>query len=294
MKGHQWESVVQAARGQWREILGTMAGLDPRQLTDKHQPCPACDGHDRYRFDDKDGEGTYYCNGCGAGSGLDLLIKVTGLPFPDAVNAVGDFLGHDPSVRVAPRAPVKPRKSYKRDQRMTDPIKAQQWIDMAKPTPITQYTANHLIAPAGMIATEKCSVIVPLIRHEKMVNALAITEKGGFHFAAGAMTYGARAVFAGEGKSVFLAVSWIDAAHVHKATGCTVLASITPENFADVAFEYEGKLPLVAAVNNDQDEIALAEWCGLLCILPDGNDLIYRARKMQRKLYNPNDLLVTK
>ena len=63
------------------------------------------------------------------------------------------------------------------------------------------------------------------------------------------------------------------------------------DNFADVAIEYEGGKPLIAAVNNTQDDIALASGAALDCIMPDGDDLIYRARKMQRKLYNPFDLL---
>ncbi|MFX2596777.1 DUF927 domain-containing protein [Enterobacter roggenkampii] len=39
-------------------------------------PCPACGGNTRYRFDDKDGRGTYFCSHCGAGTGLDLVMKV--------------------------------------------------------------------------------------------------------------------------------------------------------------------------------------------------------------------------
>nr|WP_320375639.1 DUF927 domain-containing protein [Escherichia coli] len=39
-------------------------------------PCPACGGSTRYRFDDKDGRGTYFCSHCGAGTGLDLVMKV--------------------------------------------------------------------------------------------------------------------------------------------------------------------------------------------------------------------------
>jgi hypothetical protein len=36
----------------------------------RHQACPVCGGSDRFRFDDKEGRGTWFCNQCGAGDGL--------------------------------------------------------------------------------------------------------------------------------------------------------------------------------------------------------------------------------
>ena len=50
-------SAIEAASGRWPELLGALAGLSPEQLTDKHQPCPACGGEDRYRWDRDDGPG---------------------------------------------------------------------------------------------------------------------------------------------------------------------------------------------------------------------------------------------
>lgn len=38
--------------------------------------CPSCGGKTRYRFDDREGRGTYHCSHCGAGTGLDLVMKV--------------------------------------------------------------------------------------------------------------------------------------------------------------------------------------------------------------------------
>ncbi|NYY79755.1 hypothetical protein DMH17_06695 [Raoultella planticola] len=35
-----------------------------------------CGGADRFRFDDKEGRGTWFCNQCGAGDGLKLVEKV--------------------------------------------------------------------------------------------------------------------------------------------------------------------------------------------------------------------------
>jgi putative DNA primase/helicase len=57
--------ITDLTSGHWTSILSALAGLTSEQLTDKHQPCPLCGGKDRYRFDDLDGTGSWYCNNCG-------------------------------------------------------------------------------------------------------------------------------------------------------------------------------------------------------------------------------------
>ena len=48
---------VERARNRWREILPRF-GIDTRFLTNRHGPCPLCGGRDRFRFDDRNGDGT--------------------------------------------------------------------------------------------------------------------------------------------------------------------------------------------------------------------------------------------
>jgi putative DNA primase/helicase len=46
-----------------------------------------CGGKDRFRFDDKEGHGTWICTHCGAGDGFSLLMKVMGIDFKkDPIN----------------------------------------------------------------------------------------------------------------------------------------------------------------------------------------------------------------
>ena len=63
-------NTIERARFRWREILPQL-GVDTRFLTKKHGPCPlpSCGGRDRFCFDDKNGDGTYFCRRCGAGTG---------------------------------------------------------------------------------------------------------------------------------------------------------------------------------------------------------------------------------
>lgn len=69
----------QEAIGRWPWILSQF-GIDERHLVNRHGPCPVCGGKDRFRFDDKEGRGTFYCNGTcgGAGDGYTLLSHYKG------------------------------------------------------------------------------------------------------------------------------------------------------------------------------------------------------------------------
>lgn len=88
----QESSIVERTRNRWRGILGAI-GVDDRLLTGKHVACPLCGGKDRFRFDDKDGSGSWLCNRCGAGYGIHLVQKVMGIDFCGAVTAVEKIVG---------------------------------------------------------------------------------------------------------------------------------------------------------------------------------------------------------
>jgi len=96
-----------AAQNQWHGILES-AGLDSRLLTKKHGACPVCGGKDRFRFDDKDGRGTFICNQCGAGDGFRLLQLHLGSDFKDALKFVARWLGIDRTdyACISPKKPI--------------------------------------------------------------------------------------------------------------------------------------------------------------------------------------------
>jgi putative DNA primase/helicase len=86
-------NTIERARHRWREILPQL-GIETRFLTNKHGPCPLCGGKDRYRFDDRDGTGSYFCNQCGPGPGLLLIRKLHGWDFVTACNEVDKIIGN--------------------------------------------------------------------------------------------------------------------------------------------------------------------------------------------------------
>ncbi|MGT2460274.1 DUF7146 domain-containing protein (plasmid) [Cupriavidus basilensis] len=68
----------------WVKVL-TRAQLDVSYLTKRQGPCPLCGGKTRFRFDNKDDAGTYFCNHCGAGNGYTLLRAFTGMSDREAL-----------------------------------------------------------------------------------------------------------------------------------------------------------------------------------------------------------------
>jgi putative DNA primase/helicase len=85
----------EVARGHWRNILSGF-GVGSEYLSGKHTGCPICkDGKDRFRFDDKDGAGTWICSVCGAGDGYALLMALMGWDFATAAKEVRSAIGAD-------------------------------------------------------------------------------------------------------------------------------------------------------------------------------------------------------
>ena len=159
--------ITDLANGHWPAILGALAGLTSEQLTDKHQPCPLCGGKDRYRFDDQDGTGSWFCNQCGgpaesggAGSGMDLLMRRTGWEFKEAAKRVEQHLG------IAPQRPEPPTKGAESVWRYSDTFlvcrfpgkkirplwwDGSQWLWKAPPAPRPLLNLDQLRARTGTV-----------------------------------------------------------------------------------------------------------------------------------------------
>src|SRR5262249_17735157 len=95
-------NTIERARHRWREIL-PLLGIDTRFLVNKHGPCPPCGGRDRFRFDDKNGEGTYYCNQCGPGAGVILVRRKNDWDYKTACDEIDKILGDSKPVASTSR-----------------------------------------------------------------------------------------------------------------------------------------------------------------------------------------------
>jgi putative DNA primase/helicase len=86
---------VKDAQGRWRGILSAL-GVSQKALSSKHTECPICQGgpkSDSFRFDDKDGRGTWICTHDGAGDGFALVMKMRGVDFKGACEIVAPIVG---------------------------------------------------------------------------------------------------------------------------------------------------------------------------------------------------------
>lgn len=116
MKDHFYkaEDVREAARNGWKSILMKL-GARAEQLTGAHSKCPGCGGKDRFRFDDKDGNGSFLCSQGGggilAGDGIDLVAHMKGCEWKVAVALVGDAICPEKARPCGSGLPERPRSS---------------------------------------------------------------------------------------------------------------------------------------------------------------------------------------
>ena len=94
------DRVLREFNGAWRQTLENYGCRLPSGR--HHGPCPVCGGKDRFRFDDKEGRGTWFCSQCDpqSGGGLLLLSRFLGKPTIEVAN---EMLGN---THERSRAPV--------------------------------------------------------------------------------------------------------------------------------------------------------------------------------------------
>lgn len=124
------------AVGRWPGILQAL-GVDSRFLCNKHSACPACAGTDRYRFDDKEGRGTWICSHCGSGDGFALLRNLFGWSFADAAKQVDSIVG-----TVQAGSVVQNRSDESKLQALRDAWKASKPV--TKGDPVWKYLNQRL------------------------------------------------------------------------------------------------------------------------------------------------------
>ena len=140
-----YQDIKAAARYRWQEIHAAI-GIGPKFLRNKHQPCPACGGEDRFRYDDKDGKGTFICTHWenGAGDGFGLVMHFLGCDFQTALKQVSGILGMDGANPLPiPATRRQPQPRTEKDQieklaalwRSTEPIRPD--------SPVIQYLKSR-------------------------------------------------------------------------------------------------------------------------------------------------------
>lgn len=103
----QREPLKDRAVGRWHGILAGL-GLSSKTLSGKHTACPlpGCGGKDRFRFDDKGGNGTWICSQCGSGAGIELVKRYLGADFKAAAVEIEKHIGASPVMASGRKTPA--------------------------------------------------------------------------------------------------------------------------------------------------------------------------------------------
>ncbi|MGL5331698.1 MAG: DUF927 domain-containing protein, partial [Aeromonas veronii] len=244
--------VVAAACGHWPDLLAAV-GIDiPRR--GKHGPCPACGGKDRFRLDDKAGRGTWICNQCGNGDGLDLVGKVTGRQPKEAAELIAPLVGlSDSGLDHATREQIhqqqqaraeqehkqaeqQRRKAARRATSISADIKqgVSPYLERKAlsglPMPLTQ----RVIA-VGELTYQPGSLVVTLWDEAgELVNVQLINTEGEKRYLPGGQKAGAFHRIDG-GELVAVVEGYASGLSVQAATGATVYCAMDAGNLQAVA-----------------------------------------------------------
>ncbi|EEP5041846.1 DNA primase, partial [Salmonella enterica] len=293
MKMNVTETVKQAC-GHWPRIL---PALGVKVIKNRHQSCPVCGGSDRFRFDDKEGRGTWFCNQCGAGDGLKLVEKVFGVSASEAAGKVNAVTGNLPP--VAPEVIAAAEAETEADRKAAAAL-AVRLMEKTRPASGNAYlthkgfpghecvmlTATH---KTGGVTFRAGDMVVPLYDNAgALVNVQLINSDGLKRTLKGGAVKGTCHIIGGQkqaGKRLWIAEGYATALTVHHLTGETVMVALSPVNLLSLASLARQKHPACQIVlaadrdlngNGQSKAAAAADACEGIVALPpvfgDWND----------------------
>lgn len=274
----EFAEVAARANGHWSEILPAL-GVDAELINrgpKHHGPCPGCAGKDRFRYDDLEGRGTWFCNGGGnpqSGDGFDLLCHVHGWTKLQVLQEVARHLGvqgaepiHE---EVRKRSQDKRRQDAKKRKETEAQAKtaareksAEDFATAAAPDPNHPYLTRKNVGAYGEIKQFNERLLVPahmLTEYgREFVGYQWINGKGTKRNAVGTtLDNGGMFVIEGDDTRCSLAEGYSTAATIHEATNATVFVSFGAANMRNVARslrKHRPALKVYPAADNDADK----------------------------------------
>ena len=293
MKMNVTETVKQAC-GHWPRIL---PALGVKVIKNRHQACPVCGGSDRFRFDDKEGRGTWFCNQCGAGDGLKLVEKVFGMTASEAAGKVDAVTGNLPPVAPEVIAAAEAETEADRKAAVSLAVRLMEKTRTAsgnayltrKGFPDRECPVLSVMHKTGGVTFRAGDVVVPLYDDTgALVNLQLISSDGLKRTLKGGQVKGACHVIEGKkqaGKRLWIAEGYATALTVHHLTGETVMVALSSVNLLSLASLARQKYPacqIVLAADRDLNgdgqskAAAAADACEGIVALPpvfgDWND----------------------
>lgn len=181
------DKALEQFNGQWRQVLENYGARLP--APNRHGPCPCCGGKDRFRFDDKNGYGTWFCSQCDpqSGGGLKLLSNYLGKP---TIDVAKELVGDDDYKTTAPKRTYQPKDEYAiRKANIKQAIKGAQLLMQSAVMAEHPYMMNKgfsgewstngepIYSKSGVIGTGEL-LLVPFYKNDELVNVQKITIDG--------------------------------------------------------------------------------------------------------------------
>lgn len=262
MKMNVTETVKQAC-GHWPRIL---PALGVKVIKNRHQSCPVCGGSDRFRFDDKEGRGTWFCNQCGAGDGLKLVEKVFGVSASEAAGKVNAVTGNLPPVASEVIAAAEAETEADRKAAAALAVRLMEKTRTAscnayltgKGFPGRECLTLTTMHKTGGVTFRAGDLVVPLYDESGvLVNLQLINSDGLKRTLKGGQVKGACHTIEGKkqaGKRLWIAEGYATALTVHHLTGETVMVALSSVNLLSLASLVRQKHPacqIVLAADRD-------------------------------------------
>ncbi|SQJ93610.1 alpha replication protein of prophage CP-933I [Escherichia coli] len=243
MSGMKVSQAEKAARGHWSRIL---PALGVNVLKNRHQPCPVCAGKDRFRFDDREGRGTWFCNQCGAGDGLTLVSKVLDVDISEAADRINGVTGNLPPVS---QEILVSDAVDKEAGKQAAALLAARLLEKSRQTTGNAYltgkgfsalscrelTSIHKVGGVTFLAGD---LIVPLYADGELVNLQLINADGGKCFLKGGQVKDAFYLVEGTTKAakrLWIAEGYATALTINLLTGDAVMVAFSSVNFLSLA-----------------------------------------------------------
>jgi putative DNA primase/helicase len=261
------------ANGRWESTLNSLGVILPENK--KHGACPICGGKDRFRFDDKEGRGTFYCNQCGSGDGFTLASKALSLSMKDTANLINNIVGGN-----KPLPPIKePITDYKKASEKAVYIYNQT-------LPVTEHpylTRKGIKAHYNIRVSLKGDLVLPIFHGEQLSSLQFISPDGNKRMLGGGRVKGGFD-YIGEQKSgdnlVLLCEGYATAYTLYECTGYPVAYCFNANNLYEVSKELVQKYEYNVLLCADNDShlknnvginkaVAVSEKLHLLAVAPD-------------------------
>lgn len=172
-------SIHERAKGRWREILVREFGVAEKLLDGNHHTCPGCGAVNKFRLHkdkDKADDGVYFCRN-DVGSGMDLVMHISGLGFAAAAARVENIVGKDSDWR-----PERKKSIAERVMELAEPLRQSAYLrsrGIVEPPPGLYCVRRLDYYEDGKVVGAYPAILAPLTRDGKLVTVQATYLHGG-------------------------------------------------------------------------------------------------------------------